>query len=798
MNATGYVLIDTKEQVIFWSPTIEEWSGIPASQAVGQKIAHLLPLLEQSGLMFLLRQTIQHGQFFSVSHTFGKEIVQPQKGLEFPQNIYFSPFFSGNEIQGAEIIIQNAQERILIERELIRQVRYLEALHKIDHLVAQGAYTQALQSIVLQIGMMLDANLALIFSRSSQDSWKLEEAWNPHEVSLQIEEAPQKTLLGQALEAPQETLVPSSSQEAPAKALLAPGSRAAAALPLGNNDQVLGLLYLEVPSPDRLQGDHITLLHNLAATASISLKNRAAREHEIRRLQELELNTRLHARLRKAGSPQEILRVALQFSCEYLGCEQGMLHLPDSQGAWQTVAIGLPDEQCKTLHEWRKGLLENPIFAHLQTTQLFGQKRDVLALPLDGQNWDAGWWIFVETRSPLRVSDTTRTTFAILGQSLLNAWNRALLHADIARHAEHLEQLVAQRTRELASQNAQNSAILENIAEGIVYMDLNGKVRYLNPAAHKILVQNNGETPTALGELGISSEIVQEILLHGQAGARYEREVQLPAHGRLLQITAIPSQIAPDEERGVIITLRDITQERELTILRERLVATVSHELRTPVTNIKLYLENFPKNDPELQDEFLSTLKRESLRLESLVENVLSISRLRESQLHRNRQPVCLDDLLQNLLHDRTPLAEQKGLTLNYHNHCPDVTIETDPMGLQQAINNLLENAIKYTPSGEIIITLSCQDEAIIITVADSGPGIPEEDMPYIFQRFYRGQKASMSNIPGSGLGLSITEEIVRHLGGSISAKNRPEGGAVFSICLPLHHQNFAQNNKNM
>jgi signal transduction histidine kinase len=251
-------------------------------------------------------------------------------------------------------------------------------------------------------------------------------------------------------------------------------------------------------------------------------------------------------------------------------------------------------------------------------------------------------------------------------------------------------------------------------------------------------------------------------------------------------------------EDQIRIRTRELEQALDSAKLAERakaeFVGDISHELRTPLTNIGLYLDLLEMGDQTRGVEYMATLRRETDRLSSLIEQLLAISHLDNEQAKINPIPTDVNSLVRVLVIDRARMIGAKGLDLkvNSDEHIPKAYI--DPPYIIQALTNLLTNAMNYTPSGGRI-TLATkieqwdQEPWITISVQDSGPGISEAEKKRIFSRFYRGLVGQASGIPGTGLGLSICKEIIERHGGRITVSSEVGKGTAFIVWLPIANE---------
>jgi two-component system phosphate regulon sensor histidine kinase PhoR len=238
---------------------------------------------------------------------------------------------------------------------------------------------------------------------------------------------------------------------------------------------------------------------------------------------------------------------------------------------------------------------------------------------------------------------------------------------------------------------------------------------------------------------------------------------------------------------GAVLVLHDITDLRRADQIRRDFVANVSHELRTPLTAIRGYVEALLDEpaDPESTRKFLEIVARHSARMERLVKDLLRLARLdaRQEPLETARCDVA--QIFSAVTADLHPTIEAKHQRIDVKVPAESRVVDGDPAKLHDIVRNLVENAVNYSPEGaEVRLAASRHDGTYTITVADSGPGIPDEDLSRVFERFYRVDK-SRSRPGGTGLGLAIVKHLVELHGGKAAAANRPEGGAVFTITLP-------------
>jgi two-component system phosphate regulon sensor histidine kinase PhoR len=241
---------------------------------------------------------------------------------------------------------------------------------------------------------------------------------------------------------------------------------------------------------------------------------------------------------------------------------------------------------------------------------------------------------------------------------------------------------------------------------------------------------------------------------------------------------------------GAVVVLHDVTQLHRLEAVRRDFVANVSHELKTPITALRGMLETI-LDDPEMPEptrrKFLGRMEGQALRLSAIVSDLLTLSRLEAADTVVAPEPLDLRDVMLASLHAVAATADGRRIAVASELPETPVTIAGDAVALEQAVTNLLDNAVKYTPEGgQVRTSLRVADGHAVIEVADTGPGIPREHQDRVFERFYRVDKARSRELGGTGLGLSIVKHACRQHGGDVALASVPGHGSTFRIRLPL------------
>ncbi|MBL5766731.1 two-component system histidine kinase PnpS [Heyndrickxia sporothermodurans] len=348
-----------------------------------------------------------------------------------------------------------------------------------------------------------------------------------------------------------------------------------------------------------------------------------------------------------------------------------------------------------------------------------------------------------------------------------------------------------QHQMEEISENQQKlTGVLTNMVSGVMLINPEGRIVLVNPAMEKIIGstadQLRGKLHIEAGKsFGLSQLIDQslkkKIKIHDEVQMYYPDQRILDAH-------LAPYLGANGEIKGIITVLHDITDIRRLEKMRSEFVANVSHELKTPITSLKGFAETLLDGamyDPEIAKSFLTIIHDESERLHRLITDILHLSKIEQHQLPFHPEPLNVTGVIYETIDTIQEEINKKQLTIKLPNQKP-VIIDAEKDRLQQIILNLVANAVTYTPDkGTIEIGIVEKDDQIELTVKDTGIGISKEELPRIFERFYRVDKARSRNSGGTGLGLAIVKHLVESHHGSIQVDSEEGKGTLFTITLP-------------
>jgi two-component system phosphate regulon sensor histidine kinase PhoR len=354
-----------------------------------------------------------------------------------------------------------------------------------------------------------------------------------------------------------------------------------------------------------------------------------------------------------------------------------------------------------------------------------------------------------------------------------------------------LEQLLARQReldRQVSKDAAEVRAVLVALTDGLLVVDSSQHILICNPAFEQLYGQSRIATGTALLDIVRDSDVIEPIRAAlDQARARVA-EVTAPDRKKQLQLTAVPIT-QNGEASGVVAVFHDISRLKQADEIRRDFVANVSHELRTPLSifhgNLETLLEAGDLDENETRHIY-DVMKRHSDRLNLLVNDLLSLARLESKEANLQLSEIKLRDFLEGVTRDWAKRLAGKNLRLELE--VPDnfPTLRVDERRLEEVVHNLLDNAVKYSrQNGRILIQAGAPDQEVVLSVRDEGVGIAANDLPRIFERFYRADRARSRELGGTGLGLSIVKHIAQLHGGRVEAESVVGEGTTIRVILP-------------
>jgi signal transduction histidine kinase len=361
------------------------------------------------------------------------------------------------------------------------------------------------------------------------------------------------------------------------------------------------------------------------------------------------------------------------------------------------------------------------------------------------------------------------------------ALQNARLFEEKSHHTEELEGRVARRTEELNARAAWLEAILQSTSDGIIVTDARGEITQTNSVARAWL-----EHTLIPNDAAILRDTVK-----GLARQAEEQPVQLiELTGLDLELKAAPIVGSGTTPSAIVVAVHDVSHLKALDRMRSQFISDVSHELRTPIAAIRLYTSLLQQNAHGSQEHYLTSLEQALSNMTHLVEAILQIARIEAGRMEIETKHLDLNVVAVSAAESYRQAATNKGLELNDVIAVEPIPVMVDPHWFSQAVQHLMDNALKYTKAGSISV-LTGVDEVDgrtwgKLTVKDTGIGIPQDEHERIFERFFRGDAPRTAQIPGSGLGLSIVKDVLNLHGGHVTFASREHEGSAFTLWVPL------------
>jgi two-component system phosphate regulon sensor histidine kinase PhoR len=344
-----------------------------------------------------------------------------------------------------------------------------------------------------------------------------------------------------------------------------------------------------------------------------------------------------------------------------------------------------------------------------------------------------------------------------------------------------MHQQLGDRFEQLRREQAETTALVESMVEGVIAADERGRIVTANPAARRMLGYDEAEPLPGLPELfrvKAAREVVNAVL---SGAAVQNRELEMDDRVFLMNARPLPSG-------GAVLVIHDLTEMRRLEAMRRDFVANVSHELKTPLTSISGYAETLLTDtpDPETTRRFLSTIATNARRMQRLVDNLLDLARLEAGRWQPEREPIDVAEAARDTWEALRDGSRAVAVDFGVEVADDADTVLADADAIRQVLTNLLDNSLRYTPRGGRIVCRSrVEGNGVSISVADNGSGIVPEHLPRIFERFYRSDPSRSREEGGTGLGLAIVKHLVEVHGGRVSAESSRGVGTTITCWFP-------------
>lgn len=360
----------------------------------------------------------------------------------------------------------------------------------------------------------------------------------------------------------------------------------------------------------------------------------------------------------------------------------------------------------------------------------------------------------------------------------------------LADSMNHMSAALKNRIREAEEKKIQLSAVLENMAEGVLALNGDGSLVVVNGAAEAMLgISRENVIGKSLMESVFNHHLSDLLNQAREQGGLASGEVELRRPtARLLKVNAVTIPGSTSSIEGLLV-LHDMTKIRRLERLRRDFVANVSHELKTPITSLKGFIETLLSgalNNREQSEKFLRMMEEDTQRLIRLVNDLLELSRIESGETQLNKEACDLSEEAGKVMAKLRPLADEQGVILASQISVDFPKVIADRDKLAQLFLNLTDNAIKFSKTGGKVLFFARQNgREILISVSDTGQGIPEQSIPRVFERFYRVDTGRSREQGGTGLGLAIVKHLVEAHGGTVSCESELGKGSTFSFTLP-------------
>lgn len=407
-------------------------------------------------------------------------------------------------------------------------------------------------------------------------------------------------------------------------------------------------------------------------------------------------------------------------------------------------------------------------------------------LALSGLGFGLGWLLL---RRPAR---TIKAVTEVSRQLAAGQWQyrapppAAAETGELAAAFNRMAAALKSTVQQLSAERNTLSAVLDTMADGVIVTEPSGRVLLLNPAARELLnIQREPAEGALLIEL-VSDNEIHRLVNQCQAEQRRQQGEAAMFYPRRY-ISAIATPLAESSARGVLLTLHDLTRIRQVETSQKEFVSNVSHELRNPLAAIKALVETLESGaweDPEIAADFLGRMRRDVDRINGLVNDLLELSRMESGQFVIKAEPGPLAPLALGVMAQFQAMAAAQGIALEVDLPADLPLLAVDAEQISQALVNLVENALKFTPPpGKVSIAARALPEEVEVQVKDSGVGVAPQHLPHLFERFYKVDRSRRDG--GSGLGLAIVKQSIAAHGGRIAVTSREGEGCVFTFTLP-------------
>jgi PAS domain S-box-containing protein len=598
------------------------------------------------------------------------------------------------------------------------------------------------------------------------------------------------------------------------------------AIPLAVQSRVSGLVTLHSKS-DRLVSD-LDLARAIAQQTAIAMQNgqlfeevgqlnRTLEERIVSRTRELEEEKEqlatmyeIAARMTSTLDLDRLINQTLKKVAEAVSAQDGVIMLNDvslnghllCEASLNGVIKHHPPEGVNALlSDWvmshREPVLVDDLCQDIRWKGDDNGNHSAIAAPLTADG-DLHGVLLLSDPTPSKFTDSHMRLVETVAAQLAATVNNARLHDYVREQVIRLGALLRRQEME----DSQKNAILSSIADGVIASDNKGDILLVNPTAERIFGESAANLvgqpiekafevlkPSGRRKILRTFSALKTLDFEGQTDPAEAMGLVFEIDNSIIDARLTVAHTSAMEFVGVVTVLRDITKEVEADRAKSDFVSMVSHELRTPMTSVKGYgdllLHEAAGSLNEQQKHFLDIICRNADRLSLLINDILDVSRIEDRKAELDIKEIRLKELVGQVVEAMLIPARNKGLALTWDAPAEASVILADSDRITQVLTNLIGNAINYTETGSIRVSVQQLNHAVQISVKDTGIGISADALQHIFDRFYRADHAVVRNSSGTGLGLSITKALVEMHGGRIWVESKPGEGSTFTFVLP-------------
>ncbi|MCB9100950.1 MAG: response regulator [Anaerolineales bacterium] len=669
--------------------------------------------------------------------------------------------------------------------------------------------SQLLQAEAVSIVMIVPDRQALIINFASRTGSSLS-------VPLDFD------LAGQSATRPVEKIVASivshtfnqHAQRLGVNAL--PGDHTVQVIPMHSKERLVGAIAIIDKQGEKLNDADLIMLNSAAGIIGVAMENARLLEQAQQQVDDLIALTEIGRALTSNLNLDQVLKQTTLFIQRSLQCEAVSLWLlsDDKKELLLTTASGVGSE----LVTGFRMSIDQGIAGHVATTgeyyistdltqdkvhfnnvpnQANYTPRSILSVPVQAKGQIIGVMQALHQNSHWFSYEHLRWSYPVANFVGIAVEN-ARLFQKVQAFSRHLEQMVSARTKELAEEKERTEAILASMADGLIVFDAEKGILTANKAAEQMLdFKLAAFKGQPVGPEQLKNPIwncINDIINNDELITTAVVDAPDPQTGAVLSIQTHSAKVRNEYGRliGTVIVLRDITALTEVERMKSRFMAGVTHELKTPLSIIRLHSKNLIAYGERLpapkRNSLLNAIQSQAHLLGTLIEDILELSRFDAGMIETKRERIDLRLIIDKLINDLRPLAESSHIMLEWHKPAVELALMADALQIERVSRNLIDNAIKYTPSGgKIKVTGGVNTikgkEFVFLQVTDTGMGIPADHLSKIFERFHRVDPSH--TIPGTGLGLAIVKEIVNTHDGDIHVESTLGQGSTFTVRLP-------------